>query len=483
MPELERVRRGDAEQLALEQPPLDLAPLRGRVAGAVGRERRVVPEPVGGEAVDQLGRAPALGEAERAQAARDEVGQQPRRLAERARSQAELLVGQRRVPERDRPLGARRAVVADHRRLRADQRARQLARVGDRGRGEQELRLGAVDARQPPQPAQDVRDVRAEDAAVDVRLVHDHVREVREHVAPAVVVREHADVEHVRVGQDQVRPLAHLPAALRLGVAVVDRGAQPRRAERAERPELVLRERLRRVEVERPLLRLARERVEDGQVEREGLPARGARRDDQVLAARGRLPRLGLVRVERLDARAPRERAGAAPPEAAPFAPRARAPTRGARAPRPGASRPRGQRLWPLDDGSLAAPGCPAGLRSHPTNLIRVMPAEGADGSTRFDDCRVRLRRRRRDPGRPEGVRRGGLPRHERDRRADRAEHDRRRRRPRGAAGVRHALSSRPCSTTSASTRPRRGCSSRRRRSRRSPTFSPSTRCRSWSTR
>ena len=28
-PELERVRRRDAEQLALEQPPLDLAPLRG----------------------------------------------------------------------------------------------------------------------------------------------------------------------------------------------------------------------------------------------------------------------------------------------------------------------------------------------------------------------------------------------------------------------------------------------------------------------
>ena len=37
-PELERIGRGDAEQLAGHQPPLDLAPLRGRVAGAVGRE-------------------------------------------------------------------------------------------------------------------------------------------------------------------------------------------------------------------------------------------------------------------------------------------------------------------------------------------------------------------------------------------------------------------------------------------------------------
>ena len=37
-PELERVRGGDAEQLARDEPPLDLAPLRRRVAGAVGRE-------------------------------------------------------------------------------------------------------------------------------------------------------------------------------------------------------------------------------------------------------------------------------------------------------------------------------------------------------------------------------------------------------------------------------------------------------------
>ena len=37
-PELERVGRGDAEQLAGRQPPLDVAALRRRVAGPVGRE-------------------------------------------------------------------------------------------------------------------------------------------------------------------------------------------------------------------------------------------------------------------------------------------------------------------------------------------------------------------------------------------------------------------------------------------------------------
>ena len=39
-PELERVGRRDPEQLAVHQPPLDLAALRGRVAGPVGREPR-----------------------------------------------------------------------------------------------------------------------------------------------------------------------------------------------------------------------------------------------------------------------------------------------------------------------------------------------------------------------------------------------------------------------------------------------------------
>ena len=37
-PELERVGRDDAEQLAVDEPPLELAPLLRRVAGAVGRD-------------------------------------------------------------------------------------------------------------------------------------------------------------------------------------------------------------------------------------------------------------------------------------------------------------------------------------------------------------------------------------------------------------------------------------------------------------
>ena len=52
--------------------------------------------------------------------------------------------------------------------------------------------------------------MRAEDAAVHVSLVDDDVLEVREHVAPAVVMGQDAEVQHVRVGEDRVRPRPHL---------------------------------------------------------------------------------------------------------------------------------------------------------------------------------------------------------------------------------------------------------------------------------
>ncbi len=90
--------------------------------------------------------------------------------------------------------------------------------------------------------------------------------------------------------------------ALRLRVAVVDRCLDARHLQLLERAQLVLGERLGRVEVERAPLRLRSEGVEHGQVERERLPARGARDDRDVLAARGRCPGLRLVLVELLDA-------------------------------------------------------------------------------------------------------------------------------------------------------------------------------------
>src|SRR6266480_1940375 len=66
-------------------------------------------------------------------------------------------------------------------------------------------------------------------------------------------------------------------------------------------------------------------------------------------------------------------------------------------------------------------------LRTHPLNLIRLAPAKGVnERSKMLDDCGLRLWRRSRNPGRPEGFRGGRLLRDERDRCVDRAEHARR---------------------------------------------------------
>ena len=222
-PELERVGRRDAEQLAGHQPLLDLAPLRRRVAGAVRREprrRSSASTPVGREAVDQLGRLAALREADRPQAARRRgrrAGATPRRArSPRTPSSASSSGGfQSAIVRSARGAASPSTTVAGS----PSSDSRELAGVRDRRRGEQELRLRAVDAGEPPQAPQHVADVRAEDAAVDVRLVDDDVAEVREHVAPAVVVRQDADVEHVRVREDRRSPTCGSASAARVSVS------------------------------------------------------------------------------------------------------------------------------------------------------------------------------------------------------------------------------------------------------------------------
>ena len=81
----------------------------------------------------------------------------------------------------------------------------------------------------------------AEDSTVDVGFVDDDVTKVVKDVGPAIVVRQYADVKHVRIREDDVRPFADLPAPLARRVAVVDRGADVRRLQCGQRARLVLR--------------------------------------------------------------------------------------------------------------------------------------------------------------------------------------------------------------------------------------------------
>ena len=122
-------------------------------------------------------------------------------------------------------------------------------------------------------------------------------------------MRHHPDVEHVRVREDHVRASANVASLLRRCVAVVDRDPEARQPECRERAGLVLRERLRRIEQERPGVWVAGDRVEHGKREGKRL-ARGGRRRDHCIPARGgNVPQLGLMRPEPGDP-APVERFG-----------------------------------------------------------------------------------------------------------------------------------------------------------------------------
>src|SRR4029078_11532030 len=87
-PELERIRRRHAEQLSVDEPPLDVTALLRRLPGSIGgqpsRCRGV--EAVAREAVDELRGLATLREADRAQAAAHQFCEEPPRVPEGARA-------------------------------------------------------------------------------------------------------------------------------------------------------------------------------------------------------------------------------------------------------------------------------------------------------------------------------------------------------------------------------------------------------------
>ncbi len=147
--------------------------------------------------------------------------------------------------------------------------------------------------------------MRAEDAAIDVRLVDDDRGQVREQLPPGGVVGEDPDVEHVGICEDQIGAPPDLRTRLTRRVSVVDRGAhRVAEAERADRARLVLGERLRRVQIERARTAIAHQDVEHRQVEAQRLAGgRAGRRDRR--AVHGCEQRLELMVVEAFDTAAP----------------------------------------------------------------------------------------------------------------------------------------------------------------------------------
>jgi hypothetical protein len=307
--ELEGARRDDGADAAVAQALFDGAAMLGQVAAAIaGDTLRIAP--LLGDVLFQMARQAldveaAVGKDNRRHFGLRERRRDPPRRLHVAAPDAPRAVDDGRVVDVEDAPAARGAALRDRRDRGLEQALGVLARVGDRRRTQDEDGPGPVKGRDALQPAQHVGDVAAEDPAIGMHLVDDDVAQPREKGLPAIMVGQDARVHHVRVGDDDAT--APPDGAPRIGrcVAVIgvcgDGGARPR-GEGVELGDLVVRERLRREEIQCPGLGRGEQRRQHGQVVDERLAAGRGRGDDDVLATQHRRDGIGLVCVECLDA-------------------------------------------------------------------------------------------------------------------------------------------------------------------------------------
>ena len=258
-----------------------------------------------------------------------------RRVSARVRApDAELAIDDRRIDEEKELLAARRAALVDQFERVADEALGQLPRIGDRRRRADERRIRSVVAAHAAQPPDDVRQVAAEDAAIRVQLVDDDEPQILEELRPSRMVRQDARVQHVGIAQHDMRAAANRPPRILRRVAVVGEDADGTRLvgrdplgiglghaedlhELVQLGELILRERLRRKEIQRARRVIRQDRTQNRRVIAERLARRGRRDDDGVAAGEGVFDRRGLMRVELARCRAceaPRPAADRPPP-------------------------------------------------------------------------------------------------------------------------------------------------------------------------
>ena len=281
--QLQRIGGNDGADLRFAQPALDFAAAVRQIAATIAadhvrRSRRTV------ERILQIGREdlhrePALRKDDQLQVVTQELERDTARLGEIRPADAELGVHDGRVDEEEELLAARGAVLLDQLERTAGQSFRELARVGDRRRRTDEDRIRAVVAAHPPQAAQDVGQVAAEDAAIGVELVDDDEFQVFEQLRPARMVRQDARMHHVGIAEHHVRLAADGAARVRRRIAVVGgdadldvRIARDDLREPVQLGELVLGEGLGREQIERTRRRVLQDRVQHRGVVAERLP-------------------------------------------------------------------------------------------------------------------------------------------------------------------------------------------------------------------
>ena len=259
-PELQSVRRGHAQQPSAGEVPLDGSPVLGQVSRSVGGDasRQVAGVPGAQEPLRREGgdlRAPSgPDEDEGAGARRDQIRQDAGRLGAgrpvRGLAVLDAQGGERGFPQDEDAGWPGRLVHGDRAHRPSDQTRGRGGRFGHGRRREEEHRFRAVQGAHPSQPSEHMGDVGAEDSAVGMAFVDDHVSQPAQEGGPPVVSRQDAVMQHVGVGQHPVAVRADPVPLVRWGVAVV--GARPHagRSKGVQPAQLITGQRLGRRQVE-----------------------------------------------------------------------------------------------------------------------------------------------------------------------------------------------------------------------------------------
>ena len=115
------------------------------------------------------------------------------------------MVHDRRIDEDEQLFSARRAAPLDHFEGLFGQPLGELARICDRRRRAKKYGMRPVMTADAPEAPKHVAQVAAEDAAVRVQLVDDHVAETFEQLRPSRMVRQDPRMHHVGITEDDVR--------------------------------------------------------------------------------------------------------------------------------------------------------------------------------------------------------------------------------------------------------------------------------------
>ena len=186
------------------------------------------------------------------------------------------------------------------------QPAGQFVRIGNRGRGEHERGGACVVAADALQASENLGHVRPQDAAIGVDLVDHHEAQSAQQTGPAVVIGQNAQVNHLRVGQQDVgRVVTDFLAPVTRGVAVVDLGPQvgirQMGGHGSQRFELVLGQRFQGVDEQGAGARVLTDGLDHRQGVGQGLAGGGPGRGHGVNTGTHPVDDLGLMGVKPID--------------------------------------------------------------------------------------------------------------------------------------------------------------------------------------